>query len=171
MVIIAALFLVLALVCFLLALRIRRQTGLPWVRIIASDTGTGHRLQQPLFSPRYGLTGKPDYLLKQGIYQVPVEVKPGRHATQPYESDLMQLAAYCLLVEEALEQAPPYGLLRYAETTFRLDYTPAVRSKLLALLDDMRETLEADDCARSHADPRRCRGCGFFEMCDEALVD
>lgn len=167
----AVLLLLLALLLFVLALRMRRKTGLPWVRIVASDTGLGSRWQEPLFAPRYGLTGKPDYLLKQGIYHVPVEVKPGRQATQPYASDLLQLAAYCLLVEAAFGQAPPYGLLRYAEQTFRLDYTPAVRADLLALLDAMRADLEAEDCARSHDDPRRCQGCGFLAQCDEALVD
>jgi CRISPR-associated exonuclease Cas4 len=83
----------------------------------------------------------------------------------------MQLAAYCLLVEESTGQAPPYGLLRYADHTFRLAYTPAVRAELLALLDEMRDLLDAPDCARSHDEPRRCAGCGFAPVCDEALSD
>jgi CRISPR-associated exonuclease Cas4 len=153
------------------ALRLRRSTGLPWARIVASDTAAGRPLQKPLFAARYGLTGKPDYLLRQGIYSIPVEVKPGRSAAQPYQSDLMQLAAYCLLVEETSERAPPYGILRYANASFRLAYTPAVRADLLALLDEMRDLLDAADCARSHDEPARCCGCGFVAVCDEALVD
>ena len=43
----------------------------------------------------------------------------------------MQLAAYCLLVEETIGAAPPYGLLRYAERTFRLDYTQQALSENL----------------------------------------
>jgi CRISPR-associated exonuclease Cas4 len=83
----------------------------------------------------------------------------------------MQLAAYCLLVEETSGTPPPYGLLRYAERTFRLDYTPHVREELLALIDQMRVDLEEAECARSHDDARRCQGCGFFERCGEALDD
>jgi CRISPR-associated exonuclease Cas4 len=98
-------------------------------------------------------------------------VKPGRRASQPYDSDLMQLAAYCLLVEETTGRAPPYGLLRYAEATFRLDYTPALRERLLDILDEMHELLEADDAERSHDDPRRCAGCGFRSSCVDTLVD
>jgi CRISPR-associated exonuclease Cas4 len=151
-------------------LRLRRATGLPWAPVLAQDT-YGPELEKPLFARRLGLTGKPDYLLDIRGATVPVEVKPGRRASRPYESDLMQLAAYCVLVEETSGTAPPYGLLRYAERTFRLDYTARVRDELLALIDEMRAELEEPDCARSHDDPRRCHGCGFFEQCDEALVE
>jgi CRISPR-associated exonuclease Cas4 len=150
-------------------LRLRRVIGLPWVPVLAQDTD-GSTLEKPLFAKRIGLTGKPDYLLDIRGATVPVEVKPGRRASRPYESDLMQLAAYCLLVEETSGTAPPYGLLRYAERTFRLDYMPRVRDELLVLIDEMRVELEEPDCGRSHDDPRRCYGCGFFEQCDEALV-
>ena len=151
-----------------LALRLRRSTGLPWARVVAQDT-LGRSLERPLFSRRYGLTGKPDYLIEQRGALIPVEVKPGRRATQPYESDLMQLAAYCLLVEETSGQPPPFGLLRYAEQTFRLDYTPQLRDELLDILDEMRAALEELDCERSHDDSRRCAGCGFATQCDESL--
>jgi CRISPR-associated exonuclease Cas4 len=144
---------------------------LPWGRVTADDVGTGRTLQRALVSRRYGLTGKPDYLIDRGGASIPVEVKPGRRASQPYDSDLMQLAAYCLLVEETTGRAPPYGLLRYAEATFRLDYTPALRERLLDILDEMHELLEADDAERSHDDPRRCAGCGFRSSCVDTLVD
>ena len=160
--------LLLAALVWVWGLRLRRKTGLPWAPVIAQDT-RGRALEKPLFARRIGLTGKPDYLLDVRGNTIPVEVKPRRRAPRPYESDLMQLAAYCLLVEEAIGAAPPYGLLRYAERTFRLDYTQQVRDELLALLDEMRAALGEPDCDRSHDDPARCRGCGFFEQCDEAL--
>jgi CRISPR-associated exonuclease Cas4 len=150
---------------------LRRRSGLPWGRVTADDVGAGRTLQRALVSRRYGLTGKPDYLIDRGGASIPVEVKPGRRASQPYDSDLMQLAAYCLLVEETTGRAPPYGLLRYAEATFRLDYTPALRERLLDILDEMHELLEADDAERSHDDPRRCAGCGFRSSCVDTLVD
>lgn len=165
----ALLLLVLAVVSLLLALSLRRRSGLPWAPVAASDVGVGRRLERPLYAAAYGLTGKPDYLLEQGGRLVPVEVKPSRRADRPYAADLMQLAAYCLLVEATTGHAPPYGLLRYAEASFRLNYTAAVRNELLAILDEMRDLLEAADCPRSHDEPRRCAGCGFAAICDEAL--
>jgi CRISPR-associated exonuclease Cas4 len=161
--------LLLALLTLLWAARLRASTGLPWAPVVYQDTG-GHAPEQTLVSRRHGLSGRPDYLISSRGRMIPVEVKPGRRAAEPYDSDLMQLAAYCLLVEETTGVAPPYGLLRYAERTFRLDYTPRVRDELLDMLDTMREALDAPDCGRSHDQPQRCRACGFYEQCDEALV-
>ena len=160
--------LLLALLALVWALRLRRSTGLPWAPVLYRDTG-GSVPEKPLIARKLGLVGKPDYLLELRGQIIPVEVKPGRHAARPYDSDLMQLAAYCVLVEETNGVAPPYGLLRYAEQTFRLDYTEHVREEVLALLDAMRADLEEPDCDRSHDDERRCLSCGFFEQCEQAL--
>jgi CRISPR-associated exonuclease Cas4 len=159
-----------ALGLFVLALRLRRASGIPWARVRSSDTGGWRAMDQPLLSRRYGLVGKPDYLLETRAGVVPVEVKPGRRAAEPYESDLMQLAAYCLLVEETTGRAPQYGLLRYATGTFRLPYTAAVRESLLELLDEMRADRQADDVPRSHEQAARCRGCGFNADCTDRLA-
>jgi len=160
--------LLLALLALVWALRLRRSTGLPWAPVVYRDTG-GNVLEKPLIARKLGLVGKPDYLLDVRGQIIPVEVKPGRRAARPYESDLMQLAAYCVLVEETDGVAPPYGLLRYAEQTFRLDYTEHVRDDVLALLDQMRTDLEEADCERSHDEERRCLSCGFFAQCDRAI--
>lgn len=151
------------------ALRLRRQTGLPWARVRASDTGW-QRTDRPLVSRRYGLVGKPDYVIDTRDGLIPVEVKPTRTAAEPYESDLMQLAAYCLLIEDATGRAPRYGLLRYADQTFRIAFGPAVRAQLLHLLAAMRDDQTADDVPRSHNQPGRCRGCGLREVCDDRLA-
>jgi CRISPR-associated exonuclease Cas4 len=160
--------LMLALLIGLWGLRLRRSTGLPWAPVVYQDTG-GRAPEKPLMARRLGLVGKPDYLLEIRGHIVPVEVKPGRRADRPYESDLMQLAAYCVLVEETSGSAPPYGLLRYANRTFRLDYTEQTRDELLAILDEMREVMADADCDRSHDDERRCAHCGFYEQCADAL--
>ncbi len=160
-----------ALLALWLALRLRRATGLPWGDIVASDTDGLRTLARPLYASRYGLTGKPDYIMKIDGTYIPVEIKPGRQAQKPYESDLMQLAAYCLLIEETYGTAPAYGLLRYTDRTFRVDYDDAIYNRLLDILDDMRVLLDASDCERSHNEARRCARCGFVDVCAEALVD
>ncbi len=167
----ASILLLAALLLFALALRLRRTTGIPWARVVASDMGRAHVPPQPLVAARYHLRGRPDYLLQTARSLIPVEVKPGRTAPRPYESDMMQLAAYCLLVEEQQGAAPPYGLLRYADATFRVAYTAALRARLLDTLEDMRAARDDDDCPRSHDQPQRCAGCGFVDVCDDALVE
>ncbi len=161
--------LALALAALIGAWRLRARSGLPWAPVVYRDTDA-QSPGRPLVARRLGLVGKPDYLIETRGRLIPVEVKPGRNALRPYESDLMQLAAYCLLIEETTGVAPPYGLLRYADRTFRLSYTARVREETLALIDEMRAALD-NECDRSHDDPARCRGCGFFTVCDQALRD
>ena len=163
-------FLALGVVLLTLAIWLRWRTGLPWARVVAEDVSLGRPAQRALYARRYGLTGRPDYLIERHGSLIPVEVKPSRQARTPYHSALMQLAAYCLLVEESSGRAPPYGLLRYADKTFRLRYTAAVRAELLTIIDEMREQLEAEDVERSHTQPARCAGCGLRTVCEDSLV-
>lgn len=163
------LLLLAALGLLILALRLRRSTGVPWARVARSDTNGWRRADEPLISQRYGVVGKPDYLIETRHGLVPIEVKPGRTAREPYDSDLMQLAVYCLLIEDTTGRAPPYGLLRYKSQTFKLPYTPTLRTHVLALLDDIRADRQAEDVPRSHHQAARCRACGFWSSCDDRL--
>ncbi len=161
--------LVLAILSLILAVWFRRRSGLPWHGVMYQDTGW-QRNDRPLMAREYDLVGKPDYLLQVHGSLIPVEVKPERRAPAPYESDLMQLAAYCLLVEATTGRAPQYGLLRYATQTFKLPYTCTVRDELIGLLQAIRHDRQASDVARSHAHAARCRGCGFATSCVDSLV-
>ena len=150
----------------------RQRSGLPQGRLVYADTGDWAAVSRPYFSQRYGLTGKPDYLVETPQGLVPVEVK--RTSSPPdgraYASHAMQLAAYCLLVEEAHGQVPPHGLIRYADATVQIDYTPDLRAELLSTLEQMRRDRGQRAVRRSHEDPGRCRACGVRHACGgEAL--
>jgi CRISPR-associated exonuclease Cas4 len=80
------------------------------------------------------------------------------------------LAAYCALVAEEYGKRPSHGLIRYADKTLAVDYTPRLEAELRELLADMRADDGADEVPRSHESPARCRGCGFRGECGEALV-
>lgn len=164
-------FLAAGLILLLRARAARRTAGLPAGRVIYADTGAWDRLERPLFSARYRLTGRPDYLVREGSAVVPVEVKPGRDAPQPYDSDVLQLGAYCLLVEETYGQASPHGILKYREHTFAVPYTAALRQQVLAALDEMQAGHRARSVARSHDEPARCAACGVRAYCDQRLRD
>lgn len=165
----AALLLVAGLLLWLLSGRALRRTGLPAAEIVAQDTAA-REPGRTLVDRTHGLTGRPDYLLRTREGLIPVEVKPTRRAAQPYESDLLQLAAYCLLVEAETGRVPPYGLLVYADHQWRIPFTPARRQQLITTLAAMRADLAAADVARSHQSPARCRGCGLRQACDAALA-
>jgi len=161
--------LLLAGLAFVWSWRQRLGTGLPPGQVVYSDTGAWKRCEEPLYSVRYHLTGKPDYVVQDGQYRIPIEVKPGKRAKQPFLSDIFQLAAYCLLVEETYSR-PPYGLIRYQEDTFRIVYTPRLRAQLISLLPEIRRQRQARDVPPNHDDPQRCLRCGYREVCERKLA-
>ena len=163
--------LIIALALFFSARGQRAQTGLPYgARIVYADTGAWKKVERPLFARRYGLTGKPDYIVAERGATIPVEVKPNRAAPAPREADTLQLAAYALLIEENFGAAPAYGLLKYRDAVFQVELTNELCARLLDTLAAMRRDLAARDVARSHAEPRRCRACGYRAECGQALV-
>ena len=168
---ISLLLLGLALLLWILSRRARRASGLPMGRVVYSDTGGWAKPEKPLFSQRWQLTGKPDYLVRHRSGYVPVEVKAtAAPAAGPHAAHIYQLAAYCALVAETYQRRPAYGLIRYADKTLAVDYTPALEAALRQVLEHIRADAEADDVARSHSSAARCRSCGFREICDESLA-
>jgi len=167
----ALVLLLVGIAAVVLSHRARRATGLPAGRIVYADTSRWQRAARPLFSRQYQLTGKPDYLVRDGRAIIPAEIKASRApADGPRTGHTLQLAAYCLLVEETERTRPPYGIVKYADEAFRVDYTPALRQALAETLNSMRRDLGRGQAHRSHADPARCRRCGFRAACDERLA-
>jgi CRISPR-associated exonuclease Cas4 len=177
--------LVTALAAYVAARRTAARTRLPRGELIYSDTGfpvgkiapvgrdrEGVKQEKPLISRRYGLIGRPDYLVQTDEGIIPVEAKSARSPAggRAYDSHVFQLAAYCLLVEDVLGAEIPHGIIRYADREVLIDYTPELREDLLALLEEMREARLAEEVHRDHEDARRCSGCGLREVCVESLA-
>ena len=165
-----ALLLSLAIWRWLRARTLQRQSGLPRARLVYDDASAGRPPERPLVSHRHRLSGRPDFLLERGGAILPVEAKPLRRANAPYASDLLQLAAYCLLVEEDLGRTPPAGILRYAEQSWEIAWDAALRARLLETLAAMDAADEAGGADRSHAQAQRCAGCGMRAHCDQRLA-
>jgi CRISPR-associated exonuclease Cas4 len=147
----------------------RRKAGLPAGRVIYADASQWQRVDRPLYDPILRLTGKPDYLIEQGGKLIPVEVKSTRVGDAPYDSHIFQLAAYCLLVARQMGQRPAQGLIHYPNQNFAIDYTPALETALLKLLDEMRARDTHKGLPRSHASPQRCARCSYRLVCDQRL--
>ncbi|MCS7040210.1 MAG: Dna2/Cas4 domain-containing protein [Anaerolineae bacterium] len=163
----AVLLLLTGALLYVEALRRRERSGLPRGEIVSADTGAWRRPDRPLVSARYRLIGRPDYLVRtdEGDW-VPVEVKTAAlRGAAPYPDHVLQLGAYCLLIEDTQGRRPAYGLLHYADTTVRLPYTEALRGEVLRALDGIRRSRHAADVPRSHNDPIRCRHCGYRHAC------
>lgn len=171
-------FLVASLFIFALALHIlarressaarsiRGKNGIPQGEVVYSDLD---RPGRTLFSKRYGIAGKPDYIIKDaaGNCHIPVEVKSGQ-AKRPYGNHVLQLAAYCLLVEE--------------------NYNKTLRSDLLRTVQEMRRSLRVSPLSREPLLPEyrssehrfadrgndlieRCRFCSLRAECQRIRLN
>ncbi|MCS7220473.1 MAG: CRISPR-associated protein Cas4 [Anaerolineae bacterium] len=150
--------------------RISRAAGLPAGRVIYADTSRWWRVKTSIISRRWGLVGRPDYLVKHGREIIPVEVKSGPRPIHPHPSHLLQLAAYCLLVEDWASHRPSHGLLCYDDATLVVPFDDALRQAVLETLTELRRALTRVEVARSHQDPARCLGCGLRHACEQTLV-
>ena len=167
-----ALILSLLMLGVLLILSSRRRLiklGIPAGRLISLDTSRFIHVTEPLYDPNLGLTGRPDYLVQRGRSRIPVEVKSGRAPQRPHLSHVLQLAAYCRLVETTTGDRPAYGILKYADNAYKLQYTHALQKDLLQILETIRKAQDSSP-GRSHNSPSRCRACGYLSSCDQSLV-
>lgn len=168
----AILFVIVGLIALAWSRSARAGAGLPGGEVIYIDTRAWGAVEKPLFSDAYRLVGKPDYLVKETRRAaVPVEVKSSNAPGDgPRAGHILQLAAYCLLVEETTGKRPEHGIIKYADKAFSIENTDALRAALLDALDEMRGAVSAGRAGRSHSDARRCARCGYRHACDESLA-
>lgn len=166
----ASLLIFLSLILFWVSSRRRRATCIPRGRVIYSDTNRWRQVNKPLYDEKLGLTGKPDYLVRQRGAFIPVEIKSSQISHQPHESHVLQLAAYCLLTMSAFGKRPPHGILHYPNRTFAIDFTVELENTILDILDMMRQDELLESVDRSHDSYERCKHCGYRTSCDQSLM-
>tara|TARA_Y100000034_G_C6847929_1_gene384327 strand:+ start:530 stop:1012 length:483 start_codon:yes stop_codon:yes gene_type:complete len=115
-----------------------------------------------LYSHKYILAGKPDYILHTKDGLVPLEIKHSRRPKQPYKSHIMQLISYCLLIEETRKERPKYGFIQYkGGKAFTIQYTDELKQELLKIMDEMRNYTPKQ--------PIKTYKCGFCNYKDECF--
>jgi CRISPR-associated exonuclease Cas4 len=163
------LFVLLGVTLYLWGRRQQYATGVPLGQVAYSDSGAEQSVTQPLISRRHGLIGKPDYLIET-IHAgrrtlIPVEVKSRHRPGAPLEHHVLQLATYCLILEELHGAPPPHGVLRYADGAFTVPYTPELRRAVLEAAARIRAGRAANETPRSHQKRARCQHCGYQGAC------
>ncbi|MCP4357261.1 MAG: Dna2/Cas4 domain-containing protein [Chloroflexi bacterium] len=167
---IGLLLLTLALGLLVWSRSLNEEAGLPEGKVIYTDAGTWFDNDEVLSSRTLHLVGKPDYLVEEADGMiVPVELKSGKAPADPHEGHILQLAAYCRLVEENYGVRPTHGIIQYKGGAFAVDYTAELEEDLLDLLADMREDLYAADVDRDHNSWVRCSRCGLRGQCSQRL--
>lgn len=168
---VALLLLAIGVILLAASRRFGRKSGMPRGEIIYEDASG--QAQEQFISKRLLMAGKPDYLMKDRSGDlIPVEVKSSNapRAGRPYESHLMQLAAYFLLLEDVLQRPVPYGLIRYRNRTLRVANTDELRARLMDVIAQMRRLMAREVARRNHNRAQRCSRCSVAHACDERLT-
>ena len=136
----------------------KRQRGVVYSKLLRSET--------------HNLTGKPDMIYKRRFGQdmMPVELKSGliKDASAPHNGDLLQLAAYFLIVEEVYGVRPRMGRIVYADGAFAVRNTYGLRKRLIGTVARMRHMLAAGDTVEeANASFAGCRFC----MCKQTVCE
>ena len=147
---------------------IQSRYNIPEAKIIYTDLD---KPAKPLFSKRFKVSGKPDYIVKSKDKYIPIEIK-STAADKPYKSHILQLAAYCLLIEEKFNVAVEFGIIEYANgSQYRITYDVPLKFEVRKTLAAMRDYLKSGAVERNHESPARCRACSFREVCKDAIEE
>ncbi len=144
----------------------KKQFRIPEGKITYTDLNLPSK---PLFSRRYRITGKPDYIVKKNNQYIPIEVKTGTNQ-QPHKNHILQLASYCQLIEENYRNFVPYGIIVYSNSDFKIPFNPALRFELESVIKKMRCVLKNKKLVLNHDDPGKCRNCSMRIYCNKKLV-
>lgn len=135
---------------------------------------------KPLTSEKYFIRGKPDYIIKKENNYIPIELKTGRVPKGPLFSHILQLATYCLLLEDKFGTSPPYGILEYegklrgseeitTKMQYKIEYTMELKKIVLETIEKMQRIYETKDAHRNHNKVGKCRHCSRKDGCPERL--
>ena len=146
----------------------RRKMKVPEGEIIYVDLDD--ESSKILASERYGLSGRPDHIIRKDGHYIPVELKTGRTPKGPLFSHIIQVCTYCIIIEDIMGKAPPYGIIKYPERSFEIEYTDELRSMVLNLRDRLLSDMEKGEAHRNHNRPGKCRHCSRRDKCPERLA-
>ena len=144
----------------------KKKHRIPDGKIMYSDLNVPAK---PLFSGRYRIAGKPDYIVKEDSHYIPIELKSGYHSS-PQKNHTLQLAAYCQLLEDNYGAFVPYGVIVYKNSDYKIPFDPRLRFELESVIKRMRGSLKNGKIELNHNDLAKCRFCSMRGYCTEKLV-
>ena len=123
----------------------------------------------PIWSERYGLTGRCDVVEREGGLFRPVEYKVGARKGQIHAS--IQAAAQALCLEEMFQTTVLEVALYFAQTKekVRLPFTEELRTRTLECIEETRRSLHDERPPEPLAD-HRCRSCSLIDACQPFAV-
>jgi CRISPR-associated exonuclease Cas4 len=136
------------------------------------ELGWGHTValdDQTLVSRRYGLSGKPDRLIRHGGTIVPEEWKS---SAEIWPSQRAQLGVYFLLIEDRFGVRPPHGFIVLGDgSPHKVENTASLRAWVLKVADQIRAARRRIEVPIPVSPkPGQCRPCGMRGHCGQARL-
>ena len=118
----------------------------------------------PLYSDRYGLTGKADIVELHDGHPVPVEYKKGKR--RKFDNDEIQLCAQALCLEEMFTCEIPAGYIYHAASRRRREviFDWRLRDQTERTIAAVRQMLASGITPPAELKPR-CDGCSLRRVC------
>ncbi len=118
-------------------------------------------------SDMQGLAGKPDALIVENGFIIPVERKPLSKKLR--DRHIAQLLVYMRLIEEFEGKRPPYGYLLLGPNCRRIKIsnTEARQEWLQKMIDQMRACLEEHKPVPAAPHARKCARCNVRKSCGQ----
>ena len=154
--------LVLGVVLVLGGRGVRQRRGLGEGKTVALDNVT-------LTSRRYGLTGRPDRLIREGGMVIPEEWKSARQLRAWHRA---QMGVYFLIIEDQCKVRPSHGFIVLGDgTRHRIENDAVLRSWVLGLAARIREARKSVGVPIPVSPkPGACRPCGQRPNCGQARL-
>lgn len=145
------------------------ESGAPRVTGSISIEGSKELPGKQYISDIQGLAGRPDAVIKENGYYIPIERKP--LAKKLHDRYVAQLLVYMRLIEEFEGKKPPYGYLLLGPKCRRIkiENSDARQQWLQTHIDQMREIL-AGSPAKPAPHPRKCQRCEVRKACTHAMI-
>lgn len=123
----------------------------------------------PLFSRRYGITGKADIVEMRSGVPAPVEYKKGRR--RKFENDDIQLCAQALCLEEMFSTFVPEGFIYHAASKRRrkVVFDERLRLETEETIQAVRLLITQGEVPPAVLKPR-CDGCSLRSVCMPELT-
>ncbi len=124
----------------------------------------------PLYSKRYGLSGKADIVEIRGREIIPVEYKKGKR--RDFDNDNIQLTAQGLCLEEMFGTRIRRGFIFHAASKRRREvvFDENLRKETVSIIKTVRELLDSALIPAAEFKPR-CNGCSLYGTCLPKLSD
>ena len=144
------------------------QAGFQESEVALAIDGSAILPEREYVSESLGLAGRPDAVIREGEYIIPVECKP--LAKKLRDRYVAQLLVYMKLVEECEGIRPPHGYLFLGEKFRSVKIINSVERQrwVDAMVADMRKVLEGEP-PKPSPHPKKCSRCAAKQRCSSRM--